>query len=274
MVELGIVDTRNIISVIAQKYNYDFSDYALTSFKRRLESFIDQHSIKYPDLVVNKLLEDKTFGENLIEHLQVPSTEMFRDPSLWRMLREEIIIGLYRESSSSFKIWLPNSVSGDELFTLAILLKEMDMLGKVQICASCLTDRSIELIKSGVFESSKLEISDDNYTRANGHSSLSNYYKTNNGQSIRDISLIKDVTFFRQNTFLDPAPQGIKLILFRNKMIYYNQTLQSRIIKTLNNSSVIGGILVTGTKESLNTVFGGNEFTLTSISESVYKRRA
>jgi chemotaxis protein methyltransferase CheR len=260
MIEIGIVDTRNIINLINEKYKFDFSDYALTSFKRRIERIIERNNFKYPDLLLNKLMDSKDFFEQFVEEVSVPSTEMFRDPSLWRILREEIINGIYRETGSNFKIWLPNSVSGDELFSLTILLSEIGMLEKVQILVSCLSDKNIETIKSGIFQGHKLEISLDNYTRSNGKSTLSNYYSTVNGQIIRDTSLIKNVTFFRQNTFLEPIPQGVKLVLFRNKMIYFNQTLQSKILKTLYQATSNGSILILGIKESINCLYG-NEFT-------------
>jgi len=273
MVELGIVDTRNIINLITEKYNYDFSDFALTSFKRRIEKIIEQNNIKHPDILINRLTENKGFAEGFIDQLTVPSTEMFRDPSLWRVLRDEIISGIYRETGTGFKIWLPNSVSGDELFSLTILLSEMEMLDKAQILVSYISDKSLDTIKSGRFLDQKLEISNDNYIRSNGRSEFSNYYTTSGNQHIRDISLLKNVTFLKQNTFLEPAPQGVKLVLFRNKMIYYNQTLQSKILKTIYNSVASGGYLVIGTKESLHYLYGSNEFTLISNMESIYKRR-
>ena len=273
MIEIGIVETRNIISLIAEKYNYDFSDFALTSFKRRIERIIELNNLKHPDILITRLLENKEFAETFIHQISVPSSEMFRDPSLWRVLRDDIITSIYRETGSGFKIWLPNSVSGDELFSLTILLAEMGMLEKVQILVSCLSDISIETIQSGIFPEQKLEISSDNYIRSNGSLDFTKYYTSSNGQFVRDISLIKGVTFFKQNTLLEPAPQGVKLVLFRNKMIYFNQTLQTKVLKTIYNSVSIGGFLVIGTKESLHYLYGNNEFSLINNFESIYKRR-
>ncbi|HEY4787614.1 MAG TPA: CheR family methyltransferase [Bacteroidales bacterium] len=273
MIELGIVDTRNIINLIAEKYNYDFSDFALTSFKRRIEMLMEQNNIKHPDILMNRLMENKNFVDSFIGQINVPSTEMFRDPSLWRVLRDEIITNIYRETGTGFKIWLPNSVSGDELFSLAILLVEMGLLDKVQILVSSMSERSLDTIRSGLFPEYKLEISYDNYIRSNGKFSLSNYFSVVNNQAIRDVSLIKHVTFFNQNTLLEPAPQGVKLVLFRNKMIYFNQTLQSKILKIIYNSMTTGGYLVIGAKESLGLLYGNNEFTLMNEAENIYKRR-
>jgi len=270
MHEIGIVDTRNIINTIAEKYGYDFSDYALISFKRRIDSILVQFNLKYPDLLVNKLLGNKAFFDQFLDILAVPSTEMFRDPAVWRILRDELIQDLLNEGAG-FKIWLPNSVSGDELFSLAIMLKEMDLLKTAQILVSSMSNKSIENIKSGIFSNGKLDISTDNYIRANGEFDLSKYLISKDGNMYRDVTLIENVSFFRQNSFLEPAPPGVKLIMFRNKMIYFNQTLQGRILKTLYNSMSPNGLLVIGAKESINNYYGNNEFYQISKTESIYK---
>jgi chemotaxis protein methyltransferase CheR len=274
MIELGIVETRSIISVIANKYNYDFSDYALTSLKRRLELIIDQLNIKHIDVLINKLSDDNAFFDLFIDSLSVPSSEMFRDPSFWRMMHDEIIPQLMEETCGNLKIWLPNSVSGDELYSLTILLSEMNLLDKVQIQVSSLSNKSIDNIKSGIIAQPKLEISIDNYTRANGLFELPKYLTDKGGLIFRDTSLISGVTFFKQNTFLEPMPQNIRLVLFRNKMIYYNLTLQAKVLKNLLQTIPVGGRLIIGTKESLTNVFSNNDFALISNSESIYKRRA
>jgi chemotaxis protein methyltransferase CheR len=270
MHEIGIVDTRNIINAITERYSYDFSDYALISFKRRIDNILEKFNLKYPDLLVNKLVSNKVLFDQFLDLLAVPSTEMFRDPSVWRILRDDIIPDLISEETG-FKIWLPNSVSGDELFSLAILLSEMGLLKKVQIIVSSMSNKSIETIKSGIFSNGKIEISTDNYIRANGKFDLSKYVVSRDGNSFRDVSLIENVNFFKQNVFLEPVPQGIKLIMFRNKMIYFNQTLQGRIFKTLYNAISPNGYLVIGTKESVNNYYGNNEFSQISKTESIYK---
>ena len=245
----------------------------MTSFKRRLERIIEAQNLKYADVLITKLRDNSEFFEQFLDDLATPSTEMFRDPSLWRILRDELLPALVRDSNSALKIWLPNSVSGDELFSLVIVLHELNLLGKVQIYVSSLSRKSIENIQSGLLPAAKLELSSDNYIRANGTGEFANYFKTVNGTTYRDTSLIKDVVFTRQDLSLEPPIQGIKCVLFRNKMIYYNQTLQSRVLKKLYNSMFPGGYLIIGAKESINMLYGNNEFTLVNTTESIYKRK-
>jgi chemotaxis protein methyltransferase CheR len=273
MSEIGIVETKNIIKNITDNYSIDFSDYALTSFKRRIEKVMDTDNFKYPDLLINKFQDDPTYIDIFLDEISVPSTEMFRDPSLWRLLRDEIITAQYNENGSPFKIWLPGSVSGDEVFSLAILLKELNLLDKISIVVSALSDKSIETIKSGILHPSKVENSSDNYIRANGKFQLANYIEIRNNSYFRDTSLLKNVTFVKQDISGNPIPQGIKIVLFRNKMIYYNQVLQWKVVKNIYQSLLNGGLFIIGIQESLNHLYGLNEFTLVNENESIYKRK-
>jgi chemotaxis protein methyltransferase CheR len=273
MAEIGIVETKNIIKTINDTYAIDFADYALTSFKRRIERVMDNFNYKYPELLVNKLQDDHNFLDYFIHEVSVPSSEMFRDPSLWRMLREETIPGLLRENPQPLKIWLPNSVSGDELFSLCILLKEMGLLERVQIIVSTISDKSIESIKSGAMNQSKLEISADNYIRANGKGNFTDYFTQNDPIPNRKTDIIKHVTFIKQNITLEPLPQGIKLVLFRNKMVYFNQVLQWKVVKNISQALLSGGMLIIGTKETIGNIYGSTDFALISSNESIYRRK-
>lgn len=272
MTEVGIVDTRNIIKLIQEKYNYDFSDYALTSFKHRLEFILQLRNLKHPDVLLNRLKDYPDFFEQFLDDISIPSTEMFRDPSLWRLLRDELIPALYKESSR-FKIWLPGTVSGDELYSLCIVLKELDILEKVQIFATCLSQKSIDHIKSGILRSSKVEVSEENYERMNGRGKFQDYCKDINGTTYRDPALIANVTFDVQKMELENPPTGIKLLLYRNRMIYFNSTLQIRVLKNLYNSLNPGGYLIIGIKELLSNLYNLNDFILANPLESIYKKK-
>ena len=125
MTELGIVDIREIIKNILSKYGYDFSEFALTSFKHRLEKLIIKNNLSGVDGLLKKLKNNKEFFDIFLHEISVPSTEMFRDPSLWRWLRDELFANINEKNLTRFKIWFPNSVSGGELYSLAILLREM-----------------------------------------------------------------------------------------------------------------------------------------------------
>jgi len=273
ILEIGIVDARNIIKTIKEIYKYDFTDYALTSFKRRLEKIIETYNLKYADILIHRLKEDPDFFDKFLYGTSVETTEIFRDPSLWRLLRNEFFPRLLR-NSNKFKIWIPASSSGEELYSMLILLKESNFLEKVQIIVSCFSNQNIEAIKSGLFNPKKIEVGIENYQRFNGKFELSDLYTIKNNIAYWDASLLNNVILEKQNIFFDNAPAKINLILFRNQIIYYNQTLQDKIVKVMHKSLVTGGYLIIGVKESLGNYIRDKYFVLENESENIYKKRS
>jgi chemotaxis protein methyltransferase CheR len=268
--EIGIVDFRNIIKVIKETYDYDFSDYALISLKRRFERVMQLHNLKHTDILIAKLHEDKPFFQSFLDEISIESTEMFRDPSLWRYLRDDLFPTMFKEVTKP-KIWIPLCVSGDELFTLTILLKEMGWMNQVEIVTSCINDLIIARIKSGLFKNYKIEVSEDNYGRYQGKGKLSDYYRKSNDQAIRDSSLIKNVHFIKQNINFDNSPQDIKLILCRNQLIYFTQNLHDETVKVFSDSLITGGYLILGVKEQLG-LLSAKYFRIINETECIFKK--
>lgn len=273
MTELGIVDIREIIRAIKSNYDYDFGNFALTSFKQRLERLMIRNNLSNADSLIKKLRDEPDFFDIFLYEISVPSTEMFRDPSLWRWLREDLLPSSVEKSIGKFKIWFPNCVSGGELFSLMILLSELGLTDKVSVVASAFSNRSIEIIREGHYDLKKIEVSTENYIRANGSAAFTDYYKLDRYYAFRDTSLIGNIEFNKLNIFLDNAPANVKLILFRNNLIYYNPTLQDRILSVLNDSLSASGILIIGIKEKISGFASGKDFDIVNEAESVYKKR-
>jgi chemotaxis protein methyltransferase CheR len=268
--EIGIVEFRNIIKVIKDTYDYDFSEHSLIALKRRFEQAIQTHNLKHPDMLIDRLREDKPFFKAFLQETAIESTEMFRDPSLWRYLRDELLPSLIYETNK-LKIWIPMCVSGDELFTLEILLHEQGWINQIEIVTSCLNELIIERIKSGIFRNYKIEVSEDNFARYQGKGKLSDYYQMNKEKAIRESSLIKNVQFIKQNINFDNSPQDIKLILCRNQLIYFTQGLHDKVLKVFSDSLMTGGHLILGVKEQVG-LLGARYFRLINETESVYKK--
>ncbi|MHC1703098.1 MAG: protein-glutamate O-methyltransferase CheR [Tenuifilaceae bacterium] len=270
--EIGIVETRNIIKAILDTFGYDFRDYALTSFKRRLEQVIMNDGLKDADGLINRLTSYKDYFDHFLSEITPETTEMFRDPSLWRSIRDEIIPEIIKGSSKP-KIWVASFDSGEELYSLAIILKEAGLLSEVQIYSSAISDKTIDKIKNGRIDAKELEVNDANYVRLIGKHRFADYYTVENGSPVLNTSLIQGVNFIKLNTVYDNAPGGIKLILFRNQMIYYNQLLQDKVLFHLSNSVVPGGYLAIGVKETLENTNASNKFTVFNDSEKIYKKK-
>ncbi len=274
MVELGIVDIREIVRIIKKSYDYDFSNFALTSFKYSLEKVMAVNGLINAENLFRKLSDAPDFFDSFLHDLFIPSTEMFRDPSLWRWLREEHFYNMPERHLDNYKIWIPQCISGAELYSLCILLKEIDLIDKVKIFASVYSNKSLEFIKSGRYPLKKLEVSKENYVRFQGSNTLETYYTLSNNEAIRDTSLIKSVEFIKDDINFSKAPQNLKLILFRNVMIYYNPTLQNLILDKMNKSLSAAGNLIIGIKETLKPSNAlSTSFELINNNESIYKRK-
>jgi chemotaxis protein methyltransferase CheR len=270
--ELGIVDTRNIIKTLQDVYNYDFKNYALTFFKRRVEKFIINQNLKDADGFINKIKAEKDFFEVFLQNINVETTEMFRDPSLWRVLKEEIFPQNIKDSTN-FKIWFPEVTSGEELYSTAIILKKLNLHKNVMFIASSISELDIENTKKGLFDPKKLEVNDANYKRVFSEGKLSDFFTQEGDKAFWDTSLIENTKFIKQNIIFDDYPKGVKLVLFRNQMIYYNQILQERYTKISYNGLVPGGHLIIGNNEIIDYWNSDKDFTLINKEESIYKKK-
>lgn len=270
--ELGIVDTRNIIKILQDVYNYDFKNYALTFFKRRVENFIRINNLKNAEFFIQRIEQDQETFESFLEFMAVDITEMFRDPSVWRLLKEELLVNII-PGATNFKIWFPEVSSGEELYSMAILLNKLNLTQNVQFYASSISELNIEKIKAGFFDPRKVEVNNANYKRIFSEGELSDFYTQEDEKAFWDTSLIENTKFIKQNIIFDDYPKGIKLIIFRNQMIFYNQILQERFLKIMHNCLVPGGHLIIGNNEKIDYWNSEKDYITVSKSESVYKKK-
>lgn len=271
--EIGIVDTRAVIKTLHDEFGYDFRDWALTSFKRRLDDVIWANGLKDAEGLIDKLQSDKEFIDNFLFEVIPQTTEMFRDPAFWRTLHETVIPEIMKSATAKPKIWVASLDSGEELYSLAILLKEMDLLDQVQIYANYLSDKCLDHIKSGQMDLKIIETNEANYKRLNGTLKYNMYYHTDNSQAKLDTSLIANVNFLKQKNLIDNEPGAVKLVLYRNQMIYQNQNLQDKTLSTIAESMVAGGFLAIGIKETLENTNTNSKFTVYNPNEKLYKRK-
>ncbi|HRX30830.1 MAG TPA: CheR family methyltransferase [Tenuifilaceae bacterium] len=271
--EIGIVDTRTVIKTLLDDFGYDFRDYALTSFKRRLEQVILNNGLRDAEGLIMRLKNNPEFIDQFLYEVTPETTEMFRDPSFWRLIRDEVLPEVSRGASSKPRIWLAAFDSGEELYSLAIILKEMNILNNVQIYCNVLSEKTVNKIKSGRLDPKDIEVNEANYQRLNGTNKYSQYYTVDGNIYTFDSSLVENVTFLKQTPLIDNEPGAVKLILFRNQAIYYNQLLQEKMFSKLSEVSVAGGFLALGVKETLENTNANNKFTVFNDNEKLYKRK-
>ncbi|HEY0742075.1 MAG TPA: protein-glutamate O-methyltransferase CheR [Chryseosolibacter sp.] len=271
MQDIDIADLKRISELIHQKYNYDFRNYAMSSFKRRVLRIMELKKLTVETLI-KKLQESPAFINEFLDELTVNVTEMFRDPSFWRIMREEVIPAILL-NHKQFKIWHAGCSSGEEVMTMCIMLKEMGILQDVSIIATDLDVNILEKAKSGVYPVKNMELNEKNYIRFQGTApSLKSYYREENGNAIFDKSLLAGVSFRKHDLVLGEVFNKFDLVLCRNVMIYFNQTLQNEVLKKFHESLFKYGYLAIGSKESLIWCDYANRFIVVNNEEKIYKK--
>lgn len=158
MQDIDIVDLKKISEFIFQKYQYDFRNYAMSSFKRRVQRILELKKLTV-DGLIKKLTDTPSFINEFLDELTVNVTEMFRDPSFWRIMREEIVPAILL-NHKQFKIWHAGCSSGEEVLSMAILLKEMGILDSVQLYATDLDTTILERARSATYSMKNMELNE------------------------------------------------------------------------------------------------------------------
>lgn len=250
----------------------DYSNYSKSAFRISLNSFMQQHAVFSIDELLFKLTKEPLFSEFLIRDIANEDTEAFRDTLVWKIIRFDILKDLYEKREEKIRIWVPGCTSGDELYSLNILIKENYFTDKVEIFASSISQKLIDQIKTGTFSIKKCEINQANYLRYKGKCDFKNYYTINGNKAQWDTSLIEKVKFLTPGAMFKSPPENIQFIFYRNRMLYFNYNLQLQILNTFHKCLSNEGFLILGAKETLGNFSMKEKFSVINENESVYKK--
>ena len=259
-----------ILEAIYQKYGYDFRNYAKASLRRRLRYRLSQSNLKTISEMQHKLLNDKEFFDTLLLDLTINVTEMFRDPSFFKALREIVIYELKKQPF--IKVWHAGCSSGEEIYSTAILLKENGMYESSLIYATDTNEMVLDKAKSGIFPIEKMKDFTVNYRKAGGLASFADYYTARYDNAIMDNSLKKNIVFSNHNLVTDSVFGEMDLIMCRNVLIYFNRELQDRVFRLFLDSLRPGGFLCLGSKETVRFSSLSGNFENVIEKERVYRR--
>ena len=267
--DIGIREIRQLTGFIKEKHGVDFTEYALTSLKRRVEGFLIAGKYGMETLLTK--LESKEFLDHFVGCIAVGATELFRDPTFWILLKNIYLSNIFKDHPKA-RIWLPMCASGEEFYSLAILLKESGWAERAEIFVSGMSNKSLEAIQRGWMEHEKLEISTKNYSRFQGTGQLTDYFRKSDNDITFDRSLFVNTHFFREGIELNHDLPHMHLILFRNQLIYFNPTLQHKVCDMLYNKLSAKGLLALGILEEIEMNITG-KFIVLNKEESIYQRK-
>lgn len=240
---------REFLKNIQVEYGYDFTEYAEASLLRRVTNFMSTKKIVGIDKLSSILLDDAEEFEGFIQHLSVTVTEMFRDPQFYLCIRKKVIKRL--ATYPLIKIWIAGCATGEEVYSFAILLFEEGLLNRSLIYATDINQNSLKIAKEGVYPITHMKAYTENYQKAGGERSFSEYYKSKYNSVMFDKTLKQNIVFSPHNLSSDKSFNEFQLIICRNVLIYFSQKLQNRVINLFYESLCPFGFLGLGNKESL-----------------------
>jgi chemotaxis protein methyltransferase CheR len=243
------IEIRLLVEAIYQKYGYDFRNYSHAHVKRRILNRFNQSGFRTMSEMIHEALYSNKFVDQILMDLSITVTEMFRDPHFYKALREEVIPVL--KTHPFIKIWHAGCSSGEEVYSMAIMLKEEGLYGKTQIYATDFNPMIIKQAKEGIYPIGRMKEFTLNYQKSGGKRAFSDYYTTNSESAKLMDALKKNIVFATHNLVTDSVFAEVNLVICRNVLIYFDRFLQSKVIKLFDDSLPEGGILCLGSKESL-----------------------
>ncbi|WP_095144377.1 MULTISPECIES: protein-glutamate O-methyltransferase CheR [unclassified Pseudomonas] len=264
------IELRLLIEAIYLKYSYDFRDYCAASIQRRVNHALPQFECRTISALQERVLHDPTAFMQLLQLLTIPVSEMFRDPAHFLAIRQEVVPLL--KTYPSIKLWIAGCSTGEEVYSLAILLREEGLLERTLIYATDINPRSLEQARRGIFSRENIRAYTKNYQQAGGRRSFADYYTAAYDHGIFDKSLCEHVTFADHSLATDSVFSEVQFISCRNVLIYFNKKLQDRAFGLFHESLCHRGFLALGSKETLEFSAYGQQFEPLVKQERIYRK--
>ncbi len=268
--DLEEIEIKLFLEAMSMRYGYDFNEYAVGPLRRSILSGMASEGVGTISAYQDRLLRDAGSMQRLLRTVGVNVTSMFREPATWRCLREEVFPVL--RTFPSVRIWSVGCASGEEVYSLAIALKEAGLYARSSIYATDLNESSIARARRASYSLELVREYESDYLLSDGRSQLSDYYVVSGSLARFHRSLQKNITWAEHNLVTDASFNDFHLILCTNVLIYFGPALQQRVHRLLYGSLVRSGFLVLGQRESL--VFSPESSSYEAVQEglSVYRK--
>lgn len=270
--KLESIEIRLLLEALFARYHYDFRNYAMASIKRRLRQAKHQLGFASYSAMQESLLHDPAMLMQILGYLTVQVSEMFRDPSYFRAIRERVIPHL--QTYPSLKVWVAGCSAGEELYSLVILFREEGLEDRTLFYATDVNHEALRAAETGVFPIERVPLFTENHRNSGGRSSLSDYYHAAYGRVSFDKSLRRNVVFSDHSLVTDAVFAETQLISCRNVLIYFDRIFQDRALGLFKDSLARNGFLGLGAKESLRFSEHAAAFKDFVREEKIYQRRS
>lgn len=263
-------DLEEIIVLIKEVYDFDFSGYSRASLLRRFKRYMEVSKIKSIIELKYELINNQNNFKILLSEIVVNVSEFFRDPKFFKSLATNVLP--YLESYPSIDVWSAGCSFGEEIYSLNILMKEQGLKQKSRLYATDISSKALETSKKGIYLTKDFKDYSNNYFLSGGKESLNEYFIFNGNKAIIDSDLKNNILFTNHNLATDGVFKEFQLILCRNVLIYFNDELQEKALNLFYESLPIYGFLVLGNKESLRFSSVYDNFRVIDSVEKIYQK--
>jgi chemotaxis protein methyltransferase CheR len=260
------------LDAIYRRYGYDFRHYARASVRRRLRYILGRSNRQHLSELFAQILHDEGYARSVIYDFSITVTEMFRDPDFYHSVRKNVLP--YLKTYPFFKVWVSGCATGEEVYSLAILLKEEELLERATLFATDFNETALKKAREGIYSLKDVQQYTLNYQKAGGSRSFADYYHAEYESVIMDKALRKNITFAPHNLVADTVFSEVQLVFCRNVLIYFDRSLQNWALSTLTNSLTHGGFLCLGNKESIDFSGVRDQYKTVDAAERIYQKRA
>lgn len=268
--DLERIEVDLLLEGIYRQYGYDFRSYAFSSLKRRLWKHIQAEGLHSISELQGRVLHDPVALQRLLLDLSISVSTMFRDPGFYQAFREKVVPLL--RTYPFIRIWHAGCSTGEEVYSMAILLEEENLYDRTRIYATDINDVVLQKARAGIFPLERMQEYTDNYLRSGGGRAFSEYYTARYDGALFNPGLTRNVVFSQHNLVTDRSFAEFNVILCRNVMIYFDRALQNRVLRLFHDSMPMYGILALGNKESLRFTEYETCFEAIDPRERIYRR--
>lgn len=265
------IEVDLLLEGIYLKYGYDFRSYSKASIHRRIRQRMASEGLDKVSQLQQQILYQKDKFSLLLNDLTINVTEMFRDPEFYKVFREKVVPVLH--SYPSIKIWHAGCSTGEEIYSMAILLQEEGLYDRAKIYATDIDKNVLAKAKKGIFSTEELKNYEKNYQESGGTADFSSYYTLRYENIIMNQSLKRNVVFADHDLATDQVFGEMQVVLCRNVMIYFNRELQNRVFKLFYESLDMGGFLCLGTKESIRFSDSAKMFSTVDEKYKIFRKQ-
>ena len=244
------IEMRLLLEGVLQRYGYDFRDYAIPSLRRRISEAMNSEGVGSVSALQERVLREPACMERLLLTLSINVSDMYRDPGFFRALREKVVPLL--RTYPFARIWHAGCSTGEEVYSMAILLMEEGLYDRSRIYATDINERALKTAREGIYPIKAMKKHTKNYIAAGGKREFSEYYTASQDHAVLDPALRQNIVFAEHNLACEGSFNEFQVILCRNVMIYFNRTLQSQVLRLFDESLCPFGVIGLGDKEALN----------------------